>query len=230
MVRIRLRRVGRKKAPVYRIVVADSQSPRDGKFIEIIGQYAPRQAEGGLNDRRRARQLLARRRRAAERYRSLAARRAGVLKRRHEQRLGIELEGRPFRSRSGRRRGSRVRRKPPRRNMARHALAIIGRIRKAQGIKGELLVEPITDTPDALFASGRRVFVGDSFGNAPGGPTSSRSPRSSRSRTGLHREVRRDRRPERGRAVGAPVPLRARDELAPPRKTRCTSRSCSGCG
>ena len=46
MVRIRLRRVGRKKAPVYRIVVADSQSPRDGKFIEIIGQYAPRQAQG----------------------------------------------------------------------------------------------------------------------------------------------------------------------------------------
>ncbi|HUR91881.1 MAG TPA: ribosome maturation factor RimM [Gemmatimonadaceae bacterium] len=45
-------------------------------------------------------------------------------------------------------------------------LAIIGRIRKAQGIKGELLVEPITDTPDALFASGRRVYVGDSFGNA----------------------------------------------------------------
>lgn len=49
-------------------------------------------------------------------------------------------------------------------------LAIIGRIRKAQGIKGELLVEPITDTPDALFASGRRVFAGDSFGNAPEEP------------------------------------------------------------
>ena len=49
-------------------------------------------------------------------------------------------------------------------------LAIIGRIRKAQGIKGELLVEPITDTPDALFASGRRVFVGDSFGNTPDEP------------------------------------------------------------
>lgn len=49
-------------------------------------------------------------------------------------------------------------------------LAIIGRIRKAQGIKGELLVEPITDTPDALFASGRRVLVGDSFGSAPATP------------------------------------------------------------
>jgi small subunit ribosomal protein S16 len=42
MVRIRLRRTGRKKAPTYRIVVADSRSPRDGKFIEIVGQYAPR--------------------------------------------------------------------------------------------------------------------------------------------------------------------------------------------
>ncbi len=48
--------------------------------------------------------------------------------------------------------------------------AIIGRIRKAQGIKGELLVEPITDTPDELFASGRRVFVGDSSGSSPDTP------------------------------------------------------------
>ncbi len=41
MVRIRLRRMGKKKAPTYRIVVADARSPRDGKFIEIIGNYAP---------------------------------------------------------------------------------------------------------------------------------------------------------------------------------------------
>ena len=48
-VKIRLRRTGRKKQPMYRIVVADSQSPRDGKFIEVIGQYAPRQGEQALN-------------------------------------------------------------------------------------------------------------------------------------------------------------------------------------
>ncbi len=41
MVRIRLRRVGKPKQPVYRVVVADSKSPRDGRFIEIIGQYNP---------------------------------------------------------------------------------------------------------------------------------------------------------------------------------------------
>ncbi|HYZ93655.1 MAG TPA: 30S ribosomal protein S16 [Actinomycetota bacterium] len=41
MVRIRLRRVGKRKQPVYRVVVADSHSPRDGRFIEIIGQYKP---------------------------------------------------------------------------------------------------------------------------------------------------------------------------------------------
>ena len=40
-VKIRLRRAGRKKAPTYRIVVADSRSPRDGKFIEIVGRYNP---------------------------------------------------------------------------------------------------------------------------------------------------------------------------------------------
>ncbi|MBX7213643.1 MAG: 30S ribosomal protein S16 [Thermoflexales bacterium] len=42
MVRIRLRRMGAKKQPIYRIVVADKESPRDGSFIEIIGQYNPR--------------------------------------------------------------------------------------------------------------------------------------------------------------------------------------------
>jgi len=42
MVRIRLRRVGAKKQPSYRVVVADQRSPRDGRFIEIIGHYDPR--------------------------------------------------------------------------------------------------------------------------------------------------------------------------------------------
>lgn len=42
MVKIRLRRTGAKKKPTYRVVVADSRSPRDGRFIEIIGYYNPR--------------------------------------------------------------------------------------------------------------------------------------------------------------------------------------------
>ena len=41
-VKIRLRRLGQKKAPFYRIVVADSRSPRDGRFIEEIGTYDPK--------------------------------------------------------------------------------------------------------------------------------------------------------------------------------------------
>ena len=41
MVKIRLRRMGAKKSPYYRIVVADSRSPRDGRFIEEIGTYDP---------------------------------------------------------------------------------------------------------------------------------------------------------------------------------------------
>ena len=40
-VRIRLRRMGRKKAPHYRVVVADGDSPRDGRFVETIGYYKP---------------------------------------------------------------------------------------------------------------------------------------------------------------------------------------------
>jgi small subunit ribosomal protein S16 len=42
MVKIRLRRVGKKKQPSYRITVADSRAPRDGRFIEVIGFYNPR--------------------------------------------------------------------------------------------------------------------------------------------------------------------------------------------
>ena len=41
-VKLRLTRVGSKKNPVYRVVAADTRSPRDGKFIEIVGRYNPR--------------------------------------------------------------------------------------------------------------------------------------------------------------------------------------------
>jgi small subunit ribosomal protein S16 len=87
MVKIRLRRVGRKNAPFYRILIADSQSPRDGKFIEIIGQYAPRQSEGSLQvDEERANHWLNLGAQPTDTVRSLL-RRAGVLKRRigHER-------------------------------------------------------------------------------------------------------------------------------------------------
>jgi len=40
-VKMRLTRVGSKKNPIYRVVVADSRSPRDGRFIEIVGRYNP---------------------------------------------------------------------------------------------------------------------------------------------------------------------------------------------
>lgn len=46
-VKIRLKRVGAKNAPAYRIVVTDSRSPRDGRFIEEIGSYDPK--KGGVN-------------------------------------------------------------------------------------------------------------------------------------------------------------------------------------
>jgi small subunit ribosomal protein S16 len=60
--RIRLRRIGRKKLPLYRIVVADQESPRDGRFIEIIGTYNPKgstPAEKVKVDAEKARQWIA---------------------------------------------------------------------------------------------------------------------------------------------------------------------------
>ncbi len=44
-VKMRLRRMGAKKAPTYRVIVADSRSPRDGRFIEEIGHFDPRSNE-----------------------------------------------------------------------------------------------------------------------------------------------------------------------------------------
>ena len=50
--------------------------------------------------------------------------------------------------------------------MAADALAIVGLIRNAQGIRGEVVIEPLTDAPDAVFASGRRVFAGAADGKS----------------------------------------------------------------
>src|SRR5215204_4053267 len=59
--------------------------------------------------------------------------------------------------------------RPDTRAMTTPALIIVGRVRKAHGIRGEVVVEPITDAPDAIFASGRRVFAGTATGDvAPG--------------------------------------------------------------
>ena len=49
MVKIRLRRMCAKKAPFYRVVVADSRYPRDGRFIEELGTYDPRQNPAAVN-------------------------------------------------------------------------------------------------------------------------------------------------------------------------------------
>jgi small subunit ribosomal protein S16 len=85
-VRIRLRREGRKKAPSYRIVVAESTMPRDGRFIEIIGTYQPRQANPVNLKADRAHHWLDNGAQPSDTVRSIL-RRAGVLKARHEARL-----------------------------------------------------------------------------------------------------------------------------------------------
>ena len=90
-VKIRLRRTGRKKQPTYRIVIADSRSPRDGKFIEVVGQYAPRQGELALNLKNdRVNYWLDNGAQPTDTVRSLL-RKSGILKTRHETRLGRKL-------------------------------------------------------------------------------------------------------------------------------------------
>ena len=60
MVKIRLRRMGAKKAPYYRIIVADSRSPRDGRCIEEIGTYDPNKEPSEIKiDAEKAKQWIA---------------------------------------------------------------------------------------------------------------------------------------------------------------------------
>jgi len=83
-VKICLRREGRNKTPMYRIVVADSQAPRDGRFIEIIGMYDPRHKTERL-DLERADYWLACGAQASETV-------AAIIKR---TRAGVALDARP---------------------------------------------------------------------------------------------------------------------------------------
>ena len=59
MVKIRLTRLGDHKNPVYRIIVADSRSPRDGRFIEVIGTYDPHLEDGVKIDVDKAKDWIA---------------------------------------------------------------------------------------------------------------------------------------------------------------------------
>ena len=91
-VKIRLRREGRKKTPMYRIVIADSKAPRDGRFIEIIGQYQPQLGENAINLKMdRVEYWMNVGALPTVTVRSLL-RRAGILKSRHEARLAAKLQ------------------------------------------------------------------------------------------------------------------------------------------
>jgi len=77
--RIRLRRMGRKKLPFYRIVVTDRDAPRDGRFIEVLGTYDPRAKENQVTiDADKARSWLANGATPSETVGSLL-RKAGVI-------------------------------------------------------------------------------------------------------------------------------------------------------
>jgi small subunit ribosomal protein S16 len=86
MVKIRLRRMGAKKAPFYRIVVADARSPRDGRFIESIGYYDPTKNPAVVHiDAERAKYWMGHGAQPTDTVRSLL-RQQGVLKAFHEER------------------------------------------------------------------------------------------------------------------------------------------------
>jgi small subunit ribosomal protein S16 len=87
MVRIRLKRMGAHKAPFYRVVVSDSRSPRDGRFIEEIGTYNPvaQPAVVQINEEK-ALKWLQTGAQASDTVRSLFSK-AGILKKFHESKL-----------------------------------------------------------------------------------------------------------------------------------------------
>jgi small subunit ribosomal protein S16 len=86
-VRIRLKRMGAHKAPFYRVVVSDSRSPRDGRFIEEIGTYNPLAQPSAVTiDEEKALKWLQNGAQASDTVRSLLSK-AGVMKKYHESKL-----------------------------------------------------------------------------------------------------------------------------------------------
>lgn len=86
-VKIRLKRMGAKKAPFYRVVVADSRSPRDGRFIEEIGTYNPLTDPAKVSiDEEKALKWLSTGAQPSDTVRHLFHE-AGVLKKHHEAKL-----------------------------------------------------------------------------------------------------------------------------------------------
>ena len=87
-VKMRLKRMGAKKAPFYRVVVADSRSPRDGKFIELIGTYNPlvTPAEIKINEEL-ALEWLAKGAIPTDTVKNVLSK-AGIMKKYHDSKLG----------------------------------------------------------------------------------------------------------------------------------------------
>lgn len=86
-VRIRLKRMGAHKAPFYRVVVSDSRSPRDGRFIEEIGTYNPLAPETKVTlDEEKALKWLQNGAQASDTVRSLFSK-AGIMQKFHESKL-----------------------------------------------------------------------------------------------------------------------------------------------
>ena len=84
MVKLRLKRMGKKGAPFYRVVAADSRSPRDGRFIEQIGTYNPTKAEEKVTlDKELAKKWLSNGAQPTDTVRSILSH-EGVLKEMHE--------------------------------------------------------------------------------------------------------------------------------------------------
>jgi small subunit ribosomal protein S16 len=86
-VRIRLKRMGAHKAPFYRVVVSDSRSPRDGRFIEEIGTYNPLAQPAQVTiDEEKALKWLQNGAQASDTVRNLFSK-AGIMKKFHESKL-----------------------------------------------------------------------------------------------------------------------------------------------
>ena len=86
-VKLRLKRMGAKKAPFYRVVVADSRAPRDGKFIEEIGYYNPMTDPADIKiDEEKAQKWLNNGAQPSDTVRNILSRQ-GIMKQFHEEKL-----------------------------------------------------------------------------------------------------------------------------------------------
>ncbi|HEV2124077.1 MAG TPA: 30S ribosomal protein S16 [Chloroflexota bacterium] len=159
---MRLTRIGAKKRPQYRVVVADSRAPRDGRHVDILGNYDPLTSPATINiDTQRAVKWLQNGAQPSERVRILL-RHSGVLKEYEEQRMAAKRQLKEERA------AAPARAPKPVRTAATTAQRIVTRVARTATDAAEAALDAVSDAAGAVVSAAAPVTSRSSKGGRTG--------------------------------------------------------------